>query len=245
MEQYKVIAALVSVLATVWCQAALARRRQRRIKQQFGVKLAETTSKTSTSSNADQSSVQEEHSEEFDKKEILCLEDNIYVAIGYGLANCIMLEGDDGIIIIDTLESCEVAAEVLAAFREITDKPVVGIILTHFHADHTNGTAVFTAGSQPGQIEIFAHESLPTYLSQVRTKRRPCFLSQAEPQYRFQNVAGDGREVPHHVQAGGPPVRDGDPAPGAPQRRDRTQPQDRRELHHVLCQFIFPVFDVY
>ena len=175
------IAALVSVLATVWCQAALARRRQRRIKQQFGVKLAETTSMTSSSSNADQSSVQEEHSEEFDKKEILCLEENIYVAIGYGLANCIMLEGDDGIIIIDTLESCEVAAEVLAAFREITDKPVVGIILTHFHADHTNGTAVFTAGSQPGQIEIFAHESLPTYLSQVRTELR--YFLRAEPKY--------------------------------------------------------------
>ena len=37
------------------------------------------------------------------------MSDNIYVAIGYGLANCIMIEGDDGVIIIDTLESCEVA----------------------------------------------------------------------------------------------------------------------------------------
>ena len=95
----------------------------------------------------------------------------MYVAIGYGLANSIMLEGDEGVIIIDTLESCEVAREVRAAFEEVrltdtsmgwglqklhrrhknssitilygqvTNKPVVGIILTHFHADHAYGTA--------------------------------------------------------------------------------------------------------
>ena len=47
---------------------------------------------------------------------------NVYVAIGYGLANSIMLEGDEGVIIIDTLESCEVAREVRAAFEEVRVK---------------------------------------------------------------------------------------------------------------------------
>ena len=50
----------------------------------------------------------EKHSEEF-VKEVIKVGDNIYCAIGYGLANCIMLEGDDGVVIIDTLESREVA----------------------------------------------------------------------------------------------------------------------------------------
>ena len=44
---------------------------------------------------------------------------NVYVAIGYGLANSIMLEGEEGVIIIDTLESCEVAREVRAAFEQV------------------------------------------------------------------------------------------------------------------------------
>ena len=57
----------------------------------------------------DAGSILGEHSKEFNKKEILKIGDNIFVAIGYGLANCIMIEGDDGVIIIDTLESCEVA----------------------------------------------------------------------------------------------------------------------------------------
>ena len=43
----------------------------------------------------------------------------MYVAIGYGLANSIMLEGEEGVIIIDTLESCEVAQEVRAAFEKV------------------------------------------------------------------------------------------------------------------------------
>jgi len=37
------------------------------------------------------SSLLSKHSQEFNKKEILKISGNIYVAIGYGLANCIMI----------------------------------------------------------------------------------------------------------------------------------------------------------
>jgi len=53
---------------------------------------------------------------------------NIYVAIGFGLANSIMIEGKDGLIIVDTMESKEVAANVLSEFRKITQKPIRAII---------------------------------------------------------------------------------------------------------------------
>ena len=76
--------------------------------------------------------------------------DNIYVAINFGLANCIMIEGEDGVIIIDTMEGPEPAREVLEEFRRITDKPIVGIILTHFHADHVYGIETFLAAAGPG-----------------------------------------------------------------------------------------------
>ena len=34
-----------------------------------------------------------EHSKLFNKKEIVRVEDNVYCAIGFGLANCILIEG--------------------------------------------------------------------------------------------------------------------------------------------------------
>ena len=57
--------------------------------------------------------------------------DGIYSAIGYGLANIMMLEGTDGIIIIDAGETNEQAEKVLTEFRKITDKPTVAVIYTH------------------------------------------------------------------------------------------------------------------
>ena len=76
-------------------------------------------------------------------KQVLRLRDNIYVAIGYGLANCVMVEGEDGLVIIDVMESPDTAREVLTEFRRITTKPIRGIILTHFHFDHINGLEGF------------------------------------------------------------------------------------------------------
>ena len=94
---------------------------------------------------------------------------NVYVAIGFGLANSIMIEGDDGVIIVDTMESCETAEEVLAEFRRITSKPVKAIIYTHNHADHIFGAKVFAQG---GDIEIYAHETTAYYVERLVSKMR-------------------------------------------------------------------------
>jgi alkyl sulfatase BDS1-like metallo-beta-lactamase superfamily hydrolase len=83
--------------------------------------------------------------------------DGVYVAVGYDLANSIMIEGDDGIIIVDTLSTYEDAKEVIAEFRKITDKPVKAIIYTHGHLDHVHGTGAFL--EEGDNIEIYAHES--------------------------------------------------------------------------------------
>jgi alkyl sulfatase BDS1-like metallo-beta-lactamase superfamily hydrolase len=85
--------------------------------------------------------------------------DRIWVAVGYDIANSIMIEGDTGIIIVDTLSSYESAKKVLKEFRKITDKPVKAIILTHSHLDHVHGTKAFLEEGT-GNVPIFAHESL-------------------------------------------------------------------------------------
>ena len=53
-----------------------------------------------------------------------------------------MVEGPDGLIIVDTAESPEAARQVLAEFRRITSKPIRAIVQTHYHSDHTYGTEV-------------------------------------------------------------------------------------------------------
>src|SRR3546814_3998723 len=56
------------------------------------------------------------HSAEF-KREVLNPADGVYVAVGYGIANSILVVGDSGVIVVDTTETAESAREVLAAFR--------------------------------------------------------------------------------------------------------------------------------
>ena len=68
--------------------------------------------------------------------------EGVYVAVGYALGNIIMVEGPDGLIIVDTSESADAAKEVLAEFRRITSKPIRAIVQTHYHSDHTYGTEV-------------------------------------------------------------------------------------------------------
>ena len=148
--------------------------------------------KIATSGKDDENQKLDEHSREFDKKEVLTLEDNIHVAIGYGLANCIMIEGEDGVVIIDTMESPHAARDVLEDFRKITNKPIVGIILTHFHADHTNGISVFLEDCEdPDHVEVISHSSLPHYLGQVFNVRSQITFKRAVRQF--------GTEIPREA----------------------------------------------
>ncbi|NUM52694.1 MAG: MBL fold metallo-hydrolase [Candidatus Hydrogenedentes bacterium] len=91
--------------------------------------------------------------------------DGIYVAIGFGLANSILIEGDDGVIVVDTLEGRPQAEAVKAAFDGITSKPVKAVILTHNHADHVFGGAVFTGGDP--NVPVIAHESTASHIDRI------------------------------------------------------------------------------
>ena len=102
-----------------------------------------------------------EHTRLFERK-VYKLGRRVYVAVGWGIANIIMIEGDDGLVIVDTGENLEQARQVLAELRKVTRKPVAGVVLTHHHADHVLGTAAFVDGKETAgrDVPIFAHESL-------------------------------------------------------------------------------------
>ena len=132
------------------------------------------------------------HSDLF-RKGVEKVTEGVYVAIGYGLANSIMLEGDDGIIIVDTMETEEEAREVLAAFRTLTDKPVKAIIYTHNHTDHVFGAAAFAEGND---IPVYAHESTSYYINRVVNQIRPIITARSMRMF--------GNHLPHgeHINDG-------------------------------------------
>ena len=77
----------------------------------------------------------------------------VYTAIGYGPSNIIMIEGTDGIIVIDSGSSIDQAQMILSEFRKITDKPVSALIYTNGKADHVGGGGVFVNDSKTqGQL---------------------------------------------------------------------------------------------
>ncbi len=96
------------------------------------------------------------HSNEF-RREVIQVTDGVYVAVGFALANVIMVEGDDGLIIIDTTEGMDAARAVRAEFDRISSKPVRAIIYTHSHPDHVRGAKAFVGEEEP---EVFAHTKL-------------------------------------------------------------------------------------
>ena len=88
--------------------------------------------------------------------------DNVYSAVGYGIANSTMIVGRDGVIIVDTMESVDAAKTAMAEFRKITDKPVKAVILTHNHSDHINGVTAFASVEdvKAGRVAVYAHETM-------------------------------------------------------------------------------------
>ena len=98
-----------------------------------------------------------EHSKEFTQN-IYSYENGIHAAVGFGIANSYMVEGDKGNIIIDSTDSVYQAEKVYAKFQAINSNPISAIIYTHNHADHTLGASYFVNQQLDAPL-IIAHDS--------------------------------------------------------------------------------------
>ena len=69
--------------------------------------------------------------------------------------NITAVEGESGVLVVDTHASGEAAREVIDALRTVTRRPVTALVNTHDHFDHWFGNAAFTEAY--GDLPITAH----------------------------------------------------------------------------------------
>lgn len=89
-------------------------------------------------------------------------------------ANSLFIVNDIDVVVVDAPEA---SAEMIAALRTITDKPVRYLVNTHWHDDHVIGNARWRA-AYPG-IQFIAHPTLREYLPGTGAKNRAGMISGA------------------------------------------------------------------
>jgi len=96
------------------------------------------------------------------QEQVVSVTDGVYVAIGYSISNMVMIEGEDGIVFVDSLKNPEQALAAHSEFRKITDKPLKAIILTHFHRDQIGGVNALIEANNDSNVQVIAHHSMET-----------------------------------------------------------------------------------
>ncbi len=76
------------------------------------------------------------------------------------ISNAGVVVTDEGVVVIDSLGTPSLGNTLLGRIRTISDKPVVRVIVTHYHADHIYGLQVF----EEQGAEIWAPAGAEKYL---------------------------------------------------------------------------------
>ena len=80
--------------------------------------------------------------------------DRVYASEFLDYSNFGFIEGDDGVIVIDSGWFPSAAGTAIETLRRYTDKPVVAIIYTHMHMDHFGGIGKIMAG-QNADVPVY------------------------------------------------------------------------------------------
>src|SRR6184192_2865548 len=76
------------------------------------------------------------------------LSDNAYAYTAEGDPNTGVIVGDDAVMVIDTQATPVMAEDVIRRIRQVTDKPVKYVVMSHYHAVRVLGASAY----QPEEI---------------------------------------------------------------------------------------------
>ena len=119
--------------------------------------------------------------------------------------NIIVVEGKDGLIVLDTGMNKDIASAALAKIRaEISIKPIKAIVYTHHHPDHVNGASVFAdpADAKSGKVPIFAASNFLKELSDEGIATLPIVATRAAYMFGFSLKGKEAEDF--HVGCCGP-----------------------------------------
>lgn len=92
--------------------------------------------------------------------------DGIYQVRNNDIANLTVVEGADGLVVVDCMASVEAATQAMGMIREhVSDKPVAAVIYTHTHIDHYGGVkgVVDPADVASGKVPIIAPGTVASF----------------------------------------------------------------------------------
>jgi len=87
----------------------------------------------------------------------------LYTNINDGIPNTAVIEGKNGLIVIDTTLKLADGEKTMTLIRNRTDKPVSAVIYTHHHPDHIGGAQAFVsqADAADGKVPVIAADNFP------------------------------------------------------------------------------------
>ncbi|MFE3255689.1 alkyl/aryl-sulfatase [Nocardia sp. NPDC059229] len=92
--------------------------------------------------------------------------DRIYQVRNNDMANLTVIEGDDGLIVVDCMFGVESAKQGMDLIRaHVSDKPVAAVIYTHTHVDHYGGVkgVIDPADVASGKVPIIAPGTIKSF----------------------------------------------------------------------------------
>jgi uncharacterized sulfatase len=115
--------------------------------------------------------------------------DKVKMAFGYDYANFAFIEGNDGVIMIDTGFYSNRAQHALDDYRKLVKKPVTAIIYTHVHYDHRGGSPVFVKDAGK-DIPVYAPGNWQKQEEYDRSNLRPMIVKRGLSQFGILLPAG-------------------------------------------------------
>ena len=105
-----------------------------------------------------------EHSRTMDPGVFEIIGTGVYQIFGYALSALTVVEGEDGLILIDPPEDVEKGRRQLVELRKISDKPIKAVLYSHWHTDHNAGVKAFITQEQAdsGEVLVIAHRDFMT-----------------------------------------------------------------------------------